>query len=418
MALLWAPGAWAGPRYKVLYNFKGGNDGAGPAGGLISDASGNLYGTTATGGVNCSQTGGCGTVFELRRVRNGWEEELLYRFRGNPDGAHPHANLAFDKKGNLYGVTEDGGGEANCSGSGCGVVFELTPSAGAKWKETIAHSFTGGNDGQVPAAGVILDATGNMYGTTLNGGGSMNCTPNGCGTVFELTSQADGNWHETILHSFSATDGASPNGLIFDNAGNLYGLTYIGGTYGAGAAFELSPSFGRGWIESVLYNFEGGSDGAGPGNGLTFRGRNLFGATPNGGDAGWGTIFELKPGSGGGWTHTVLYSFTGVKDGRYPFSPFVFDKSGNLYGTTGGDVSCLHGNRWGCGNVFELKPQSGGQWKLQVLHNFPGGKGDSYPFQVMSDGRNNLYGVAGEGGTGKCQGGGWAGCGVVFELTP
>ncbi len=410
-ALAVVPGAWASPKYRVLYNFKGGKDGAGPTGALISDVAGNLYGTTATGGRGCPQSGGCGTVFELKRVKNGWQEKVLYRFRANPkDGLNPYTNLTFDTKGNLYGTTY-AGGRGNCFGKKCGTVFELSPSAGGKWKETVLYRFAGGNDGEIPSSGVVFDAAGNIYGTTEDGGG----TSCGCGTVYELTPLAGGGWREKILYSFSGTDGAGPYGVIFDNAGNLYGLATIGGTYDEGVAFELAPSSGGGWNESTIYDFEGFADGAFPGFGLTFRGQNLYGATGLGGSDGHGTIFELKPGSNGNWTHSVLYSFTGGKDGFDPLSPFIFDKSGNLYGSTGGDVTCTKGNRWGCGNIFELMSQSGGQWKLRVLHTFPGGTSGAFPSELMSDKEGNLYGVAEGGGNGNCPTGG---CGVVFELTP
>jgi uncharacterized repeat protein (TIGR03803 family) len=222
VAMTLAPGVWAAPKYSVLYNFQGGRNGMSPQGALISDAAGNLYGVTAGGGEGGN--GGCGTVFELRRVKDRWAEKELYVFPGNAkDGCGPNANLAFDTKGNLYGVTVTGG-KGDCSGHMCGTVFELTPSAGDKWKETVLYRFAGGNDGAAPNSGVIFDATGNLYGTTEVGGG----TSCGCGTVFELTPKAGGGWNETILHSFSGTDGGEPCGLVFDGEGNLYGVGQLG----------------------------------------------------------------------------------------------------------------------------------------------------------------------------------------------
>jgi uncharacterized repeat protein (TIGR03803 family) len=403
------PEVWAGAKYSVLYKFKGGRNGAGPNGALVADAAGNLYGVTATGGYGKNE--GCGTVFEVSGAGNGWDQKVLYRFPGNgKDGCIPIGNLTFDVKGNLYGTTSSGG-QGNCSGQTCGTVFELTPNAGGNWKHTVLHRFTGGSDGEFPTSSVVLDAAGNVYGTT--GGGDTSC---GCGTVFELTPLAGGGWTKTILHAFGGADGANPSGLVFDAVGNLYGEANIGGLYDEGVAFELSPSSGGGWNESTIYNFQGFSGGAGPGNGLTFEGRNLYGATSQGGD-GWGTIFELAQGANG-WTHSVLYSFTGRKDGRYPYGPFVFDKTGNLYGITGGDVGCLHGYHWKCGNVFELMPESGGPWKLQVLHTFPGGSVGSFPSQLEWGEHGGLFGVAGEGGVGPCEGGGWSGCGLAFEVRP
>jgi len=410
MTLMLVPGAWAGSKYHVLYNFKGGKDGLRPSAGLISDATGNFYGVTAGGGEGGG--GGCGTVFELSPAKNGWTQKVLYRFPGNAkNGCGPYANLTFDAQGYLYGATALGG-RGRCSRRTCGTVFELTPVGGGRWKQTVLHTFAGGSDGEFPSS-VVLDAKGDLFGATGSGGGTCNC-----GTVFELTPLAGGGWMETILHSFSGTDGAHPGDLVFDAAGNLYGVTVIGGLYDEGVAFELSPSSGGGWNESTIYNFQGFLDGAGPDGGLTFAGPNLYGATIVGGTGDWGTVFELTPGSNGSWTHTVLYSFTGGKDGRYPFSPFIFDKSGNLYGSTSGDVSCLHNNRWGCGNVFELIPESGGQWKFEVLHTFPGGSRGADPSSPTFGGNGGLFGVAYDGGNLRCPGGGGYGCGVAFELMP
>ena len=403
-----APGGWARANYRVLYSFQGGRDGFFPSGWPIWDRAGNLYGVTEADGLGGND--GCGTVFELRKVKGGWSHKVLYRFPGDArDGCDAEANLAFDVEGNLYGTTLRGGGQGNCTNNGkdhgCGTVYELAPARGGKWRETVVHRFAGGSDGAHPFAGVVFDAAGNAYGTTGNGGGTCDC-----GTVFELSRGAVGGWTQTILHSFSGTDGADPTSLAFGPAGDLYGLTNTGGAYGEGVAFELTPAAG-GWREVTIYNFGGFGDGAGPGNGLTPRGRSLYGATEVGGASDYGTVFELKPGTDGGWTHTVLYSFTGQKDGVYPASPFVFDESGNLYGSTGGDVSCTKGNRWGCGNVFELMPRSGGQWKLRVLHTFAGGSSGGYPGQPMIGPGGSLYGFTVYGNCGTD-------CGLVFEVKP
>jgi len=399
LAIFAAGSAWAASKYKVLYNFQGGKDGIDPSAALVSDANGNLYGVTAGGGLGGD--GGCGTVFELKHGKSGWIHEVLFRFPGNgDDGCYPYANLAFDANHNLYGTTTGG------KKGGFGTVFELMP-VGGKWKVSVVHRFTGGDDGEYPSSGVVLDSGGNLFGTA---GGGVSC----CGVVYELTPLAGGNWNEQILHSFSGTDGANPYGLALDSAGNLYGTTSRGGTYGEGVAFELSPNSGGGWDESTIYNFQGFQDGAGP-EPLAFNGPNLYGATVVGGSGDYGTIFELKPGANG-WTHIVLYSFAGNKDGRYPDSPFVFDKLGNLYGSTGGDGGCVHGYHWQCGNVFELKRQSDHQWKLQVLHTFTGGKHGSGPSMPIFDGEGNLLGVTGAGG--NCKKGYGYYCGVAFEITP
>ena len=412
-ALAFVPGAWANPKYKVLYNFQGGKDGSGPMGGLILDAAGNLYGVTGGGGVG-SCSGGCGTVFELSRTKGRWAKKTLYRFRGNPtDGFAPEAKLAFDANGNLYGTTYSGGGQGDCSGLACGIVFELTPSAGGRWKETVLHRFAGGSDGAIPYAGVLLDAVGNAYGTTTHGGGA----PCDCGTVFELLPVAGGSWSEQILHTFSGPDGGAPFYMTFDAAGSLYGVTGYDGQNDAGVAFELTPGSGGTWNDTTLYSFQGAPDGALPDYGVAFDGENLYGVTDAGG-RGHGTVFELKPDAKGGWTESVIHTFTGGKDGRNAEGSLAFDASGDIYGSTGGDVSCLHGDRLGCGNVFELIPASGQQWKLRVLHTFTGGSHPAYPSGLISDTQGNLFGDAGQGGTGKCNGGGWSGCGVVFEITP
>jgi uncharacterized repeat protein (TIGR03803 family) len=413
IALLVMPCAWAGPRYKVLYNFQGGRDGLWPSAALVADAAGNLYGVTAAGGLRGGEGGGCGTVFELRRGKTGWVHKVLYRFPASAtDGCRPLANLVFDATGGLYGTTYWGG---DCNGLKCGTVFTLRPSSKGEWKETVLHRFAGGNDGEGPSSGLVLDAAGNLYGTTANGGGSSTDCPPACGTVYELTSLAGSGWSEQILHSFSYSDGASPSGLTFDDPGNLYGTAGMGGAYDEGVAFELSPNSGGGWNESTIYNFGGFQDGACPDGPLTFHGPNLYGATCFGGSGDYGTIFELKPGAKG-WTHSVLYSFAGGKDGRYPGSPVLLDHSGNLYGTTSGDQGCAKGDHFRCGNVFGLKKQSGGQWKLQVLHSFTGGTSGSFPSNLIFHGEGKLFGVTFTGG--NCTKGYGEYCGLAFEVMP
>jgi len=225
---------------SLLYSFKGGRDGFNPEAGLIIDSEGNLYGTTDWGGkVDACITGngatGCGTIFKL--AADGTKTEL-YKFKGPPgDGYIPAGNLIMDSSGNLYGTTL-GGGRVGCVADyGCGVVFKLAPDG----TETVLHFFKGGEiDGGSPAAGLIADSSGNLYGTTEIGGGKESCNFGpGCGTVFEIA--ADGT--ETILHKFKeATDGAtSMAGLVADNAGNLYGTAYFGGAYGYGTVFKITP---------------------------------------------------------------------------------------------------------------------------------------------------------------------------------
>jgi uncharacterized repeat protein (TIGR03803 family) len=236
------------PQISVLYSFQGSPDGYLPAGALISDKAGNLYGTTVFGGrTGCSVGPGCGTVFELSsQTGSRWVETVLYSFQGGPkDGNFPTAGLIFDKAGNLYGTTSQGGSYSKrCN---CGTVFELSPQAGGGWAEKLLISFNLA-DGAVPQAGVVFDRAGNLYGTTSEVGGRGKCNGNfGCGTAFELSPQAGGGWAEKVFH-FNNQDGAAPlAGLIFDDAGNLFGTAFLGGsggctTYGSGCGvvFEIT----------------------------------------------------------------------------------------------------------------------------------------------------------------------------------
>jgi uncharacterized repeat protein (TIGR03803 family) len=302
-------------------------------------------------------------------------------------------------------------------------VTVLVTNTRAATQEKVLHSFAGyPTDGQSPGASLIFDAGGNLYGTTPYGGTySTDCT-SGCGIVFELTPQAGGDWTEQVLHKFSSngTDGQYPSsGLIFDAAGNLYGATSGGGTYGYGTVFELTPTAGGSWTEQVLYSFNS-TDGAGP-SGLIFDAAgNLYGATSGGGTYGIGTVFELMPAAGGGWTEQVLHSFAGYPTDGYGPSGLIFDARGNLYGTTGsGGYSglCIAG----CGTVFELKRSVsalGGGWTEQVLHSFdPPGQdedGAGPTGGLIFDARGNLYGTTITGGPYDCVEG--FGCGTVFEL--
>jgi uncharacterized repeat protein (TIGR03803 family) len=331
--------------------------------------------------------------------------KTLYKFKGGKDGNFSQANLIFDPAGNLYSTTTSGG-------AGYGTVFELTPNQDGSWTESVPYSFTGGEDGANPFAGLIFDQAGNLYGTTHAGGAA------GSGTVFELTPNADGSWTESVLHSFTGSDGAYPvGGVILDAAENLYGMTTDGGASGNGTVFKLTPNGDGSWTENVLHSFNGGSDGSYPDHGsLAFDASgNLYGATADGGKGscgiwapGCGTIFELTPNSDGTWTEQVLHRFSG-KDGANPEPTLIFDNLGNLYGTT------LRGGTYGVGNVFELMPNGDGSWKEKVLHQFKGGSWGPWA-GVTFDQSGNLYGTTLEGGNlSSCNG---AGCGVVFKLTP
>ena len=323
----------------VLYNFGLGRDGGGPYGTLVSDAAGNLYGTAEYGGRGSHKVCalGCGVVFKWDKETG--KETVLYSFKGTDgDGAYPDAGLVWDANGNLYGTTSEGGAY------GGGTVFKLDQSG----KETVLYSFGAAQgDGNLPLAGLVLDANGNLYGTTSEGGiGGCNYG-GGCGTVFKV----DKTGNETVLYSFTGgTDGGFPvfGYLVRDAAGNLYGTTDSGGssacTNGCGVVFKVDESGN----ETVLYSFSGtGGDGANPDAGLVWDAAgNLYGTTFAGGASGYGTVFMLDTTG----TETVLHSFK-VSDGGNPYDGLVRDAKGNLYGTT----SCC-GRSGGQGTVFELTP--------------------------------------------------------------
>ncbi|HWY58352.1 MAG TPA: choice-of-anchor tandem repeat GloVer-containing protein [Terriglobales bacterium] len=355
--------------YNVLYNFTGGTDGGYPIAGLIRDAAGNLFGTTAAGG-----TSGNGTVF---KVDNTGTETVLYSFSGSPDGSYPGAGLIRDRAGNLYGTTIDGGlfTPLSCFG-GCGSVFKVD-TTGA---ETILHSFTGGVDGAEPAAGLLRDAAGNLYSTTSLGG-TFNA-----GTVFKI----DGTGRETVLHSFKGgADGSEPFGsLVVGSAGKVYGTTYKGGDVacrtrgcGHGTVSQLDAT----GTETVLYSFAGTPDGEYPYAGLVRDAAgNLYGTTEYGGRSGAGTVFKLDN-SG---KETVLYSFTGGTDGSGVLGGVIRDAAGNLYGTT------LYGGDFDRGTIFKLDTTG----TKTILHSFTEADG-AYPFAALiRDTAGNLYGTTETGG--------------------
>ena len=377
--------AWAAT-HQVLHSFNpGGSEGTQPNAGLISDSAGNLYGTANYGG-----TFNAGTAFELiPNGSGGWTEKTLYNFNNNGrDGASPVGSLVFDTAGNLYGTTEDGGIH------GLGTVFELLPQQVGGWTETVLHSFGRGTDGANPLAGLTIDAAGNLYGTTTLGGIHQN------GTVFEMSPKLGGGWTETVLHSFNLNDGVVPfGGLIFDGHGNLYSTTAGGGIYGVGTIFEMSPRQGGGWTETVLHSFGRGDDGQSPMAGLVADGNgNLYSTTFSGGIHGGGTVFEMSPRQGGGWTETVLHSFGNGNDASQPnYSALVADSMGNLYG------AALYGGIHGLGAVFELSPRQGGGWTETVLHSFNiNGVDGTLPYgNLIQDGAGALYGTtARDGGHG------------------
>jgi len=362
---------------EVIYSFKGGSDGMWPQAGLIADTSGNLFSTTHFGGGAKYCTLGCGTVFE---VTPAGEETILYAFKGGSDGYVPEAGLLADKKGDFYGTTVIGGAASE------GTVFKLTAN---HEKQLVA--FTGSN-GKFPLGGLVADNKGNLFGTTIEGG--SNCI-GGCGIVFKLA--PDGT--ETVRYSFckrkNCADGEGPSaGLIADTSGNLYGTTANGGVnctlqvpYGCGTVFKMTPA-GK---ESVLYAFKGGSDGANPVAGLIADEEgNLYGTTENGGAGNAGTVFRISTNG----TEAVLHSFCSLcQDGALPLAGLIEDKVGNLYGTTvEGGSGCGY---LGCGTIFRISP-SGTE---TVFHSFGGGYGGAFPYGgLTADGKGDLYGTTETGG--------------------
>jgi uncharacterized repeat protein (TIGR03803 family) len=420
-----------GQSESVVYSFQGTADGDIPMAGLISDAAGNFYGTTNGIGDPCHSD--CGTAFELTPATGGgWNEMVLHNFIGGGDGRSPVGGLIFDQAGNLYGTTEFGG-----SGFDEGTVFELSLQDGV-WTETILYKFKGGADGAQPTAGLVFDNAGNLYGTTL-AGGQPQFGYRDNGTVFQLKPSQGGTWTETVIHTFGVgKDGFQPYaGLTIDQAGNLYGTTLAGGggscqyfgTPGCGAVFELEPPAKRGgaWTEKVLYRFKGGtSDGQAPDAALIFDPKgNLDGVTQDGGICSvsgfCGTVFQLTPGAAGAWTESVLYSFTGGSDGGFPRGSLILDGAGDLYGTTefGGTGGICRDNN-SCGTVFELKPSKSGPWSETVLYNFTKGRDGYWPVAGLIRGKfDALFGTTVLGGKGMCKSGTKIiGCGTVFKIHP
>jgi uncharacterized repeat protein (TIGR03803 family) len=381
--------------FSVIHNFTGGMDGANPQAGLSMDRAGNLYGTTGDGGAHSF-----GTVYRLKHLGSGWIFMPLYGFQGGNDAAGSLARVIIGPTGTLYGTSPGGG----C----CGSVFNVRPAprpcltALCPWEETVIYRFTGSPDGLFPQEGdLVFDQAGNIYGTTIQGGS------NNSGAVYKLT-PSGGNWTEEVSYSFPGGNGgdAPRSGVIFDNAGNLYGTTVGGGSQNAGVVFQLVRS-GSGWIENILHTFQG-ADGANPFGGLIFDAAgNLYGSTTGGGSGGGGTVFKLTP-SGGGYNYSLIYSFTGTFINCGPGASLAFDVAGNLYGTTMCDGATSEGN------VFQLTP-SNGSWTYTSLHDFTGGNDGGDPqSNVVFDAAGNLYGTAVFGGSGCAP----DGCGTVWEITP
>lgn len=422
IVLILVPGSWAIKSGKE-HQFQGVPDGSEPGGGLVSDGSGNFYGTTLGGGLStCGFSAPfCGTVFKVTLGKNGsWKESVIYKFKGGSDGAGPSGTLLFDSAGALYGTTVTGGNDQVCNGEGCGTVFKLSPNqSGGGWTETVLYRFLGSLDVQQPGSGVVFDKVGNLYGA---GGGG--CIEECNGTIFKLALNDNGTWTESILYTFlGGTDGGFPSALVLDSGGNLYGTSASGGAInspcGCGTVFQLSPSNNGSWKKNVLYSFSDGLDGGFPSSGLAFDSAgNLFGETYDGGsfacpESGCGVVYELTPESGS-WEFSVKHTFNGLdgSKGSQPSGGLALDDEGNLYGTTGtgGDAACNNGN--GCGTIFKLSAGTGGVFTFSLIDEFNGTFGSSPMTGVVVDTAGNLYGTTFAGGSANC------GCGVVFTVMP
>jgi uncharacterized repeat protein (TIGR03803 family) len=371
-----------GATYRVIHSFVGAfSDGGNPFGAPIVDSAGNVYGTTTIGGK-----GDCGIVYRLSPTAGGeYKETILHSFnkfnKRNEDGCNPESYLVSDAAGNLYGTTNTGGGggvNGTFCDNGCGSVFKLAPNGDGTYTETVIHSFPGtkGNtDGRNPVGGMVFDSAGNLWGSTQAGG-------NGNGTVFELTPNSDGTYTESTLFRFTGVStGFDPNtDLVIDKAGNLYGTATNGGlNNGNGVVFKVTPQPGGGVKESIIHTFPRCNatvcpDGVSPFNGLTIDANGtLYGTVDLGGGAsdqcgappafGCGIVYKLTPNAQGKFTETILYRFQGFADGAKPEDDrLVIDASGNIFGTAteGGNTTACHSNGefdpGGCGVVFEVTP--------------------------------------------------------------
>ena len=381
--------AWAANTTKLIYSFAGDADGEYTDTELVMDSAGNLYGTSVQGGTYAS-----GTVFQ---VTPEGVHTVLYNFTGGADGGEPYKGVTLDAQGNLYGTAVTGGG-GSCEG-GCGVVFKLTNSGGV-WTQSVIHAFTGA-DGSGPGSPVSIDKHGNVFGTTPTGGKySM-------GVIYVLQPMGS-SWKFRVVHAFTGgTDGAggSASRLLIDGLGNLYGVCTVGGVNGLGTVYEVSLVNGQVKF-STLYAFKLPPDGALPYSGLIFdRLGNLYGTTYYAGANGMGTVYKLTRGNGT-WTESVLYSFQGGTDGANPISSLVADVSGRLYGTTSADgASC------GCGTIFKMTRGSSGNWTERPVYRFPGTPNAGTAYNgLVGDGAGHFYGATVNGGT--------ADDGTIYEFIP
>ncbi|HTR22986.1 MAG TPA: choice-of-anchor tandem repeat GloVer-containing protein [Terriglobales bacterium] len=376
----------------VLYNFcskANCTDGANPQTDLVTDLAGNLWGTTRNGGAN-----GFGEIFELTKSSGFTALGQTYGFKGgSADGAFPEAGLVFDSQtGFLYGTTSQGG-TGSCSG-GCGTIFEFLPGATT---DTILHFFGSSGDGATPLAGLVLDTSQNLYGTT-SVGGSTGCT-GGCGTVFEMSPLS--NTYKVLYKFTGGADGNDPvAALTFDSQGNLWGTAEEGGSFKFGTIFELAaPGFTS---LQFKHSFKGTPNGASPAAALTFDPSvggalgTLYGTTSAGGSrnctGGCGLVFELEI---TGHVIKIVFKLNGAgatRDGAAPFGRLALDTNpndprvGHLYGTASmGGTNTGSCPSTGCGTLFEICPPTincTGYARGTAVFHFDG-----------TDGENPLAGV-------------------------
>lgn len=322
--------------------------------------------------------------------------EVIYSFSGEDDGEYTDTDVEMDEAGNLYGTSVLGGD------FGGGTVWQLSPVGGG-WVHTVLYSFTGGADGGEPYKGVSLDGAGNLYGTAVTGG-SGSCE-GGCGVTYKLIKSGD-TWTQSVIHAFTGgADGSGPGSRVaVDKRGNVYGMTPTGGANGLGTIYVLRPRSSGGYAFRVVHTFTGGTDGSsGSAGRMVFRGGRIFGAATTGGANGTGTVFQLTPTQNGDWDFKTLYSFQAAPDGVFPYGALLFDRAGNIYGTT------YYGGTNGLGAVYKLSPTTAGEWNETVLYSFQtGNDGNSSISNLVADADGNLYGTTSEGGLGS---------GTIFQLT-
>ncbi|MGC2112769.1 MAG: choice-of-anchor tandem repeat GloVer-containing protein [Candidatus Korobacteraceae bacterium] len=372
--------------FTLLHTFTGGTDGKQPETGMTLDQAGNLYGTTFQGGT------GYGTVFRLSHRNSGWVLNPLYAFRGGTDGNGPLTQPRFGPDGTLYGTTQGGG-------NNYGTVFNLRPPATVcagvlcPWTETQLYAFTDRGDSEYPQGNLAFDPAGNLYGAAagFNIAGGYGPPSQSNGSIYELI-HAGGTWTVDVLWAFPVLQGGGYNpegGVILDQTGKVYGTTVFGGDFNDGTVFVVQRE-GFGWDLTTLHSFNG-NDGRFPQAGLVADSEgNFYGATSGGGRSQSGVIFEMTP-SNGGWNFKLLYQLHFGTGGL--MSTLAIDAGGNLYGST------YAGGQHGQGNVFKLSP-SGGTWTYTDLYDFTGGSDGYSPIGgVTVDAAGNIYGTASEGGT-------------------